>query len=162
MWFVRSKQWNHFGVGEPPVLVYLRDVHRGYGLLTHGQMRPIAGLLLRPALRSWHTCRHRSVRRSASSKQAAACRLPQSRTPSAPSATASCSGLRLAWAFMTEESSAGTHLALLSASSKVCRPFGLTTITWIAYKKVLDRTISWAMDSSRNTVFDPLRNTERS
>ena len=33
---------NHFGAGAPPIVVYFSgdwDVHWGYGLLTHGQMR---------------------------------------------------------------------------------------------------------------------------
>ena len=32
---------SHFGEGAPPILVYFsgeRDVHWGYGILTHGQM----------------------------------------------------------------------------------------------------------------------------
>ena len=36
-----QNQWYHFGVGAPPILVYFSwdwDVHRGYGLSTHGQM----------------------------------------------------------------------------------------------------------------------------
>ena len=38
---VGQNQWYHFGVGAPPILVYFsgaRDVHRGYGTLTHGHM----------------------------------------------------------------------------------------------------------------------------
>ena len=38
---VGQNQWYHFGVGAPPILVYIRgdwDVHWGYGILTHGQM----------------------------------------------------------------------------------------------------------------------------
>ena len=39
---VGQKQWYHFGVGAPPILVYFTgdwDVHWGYGILTHGHMR---------------------------------------------------------------------------------------------------------------------------
>ena len=35
-----QNQWNHFGTGAPPILVYFSgdwDVHWGYGVLTHGQ-----------------------------------------------------------------------------------------------------------------------------
>ena len=35
-----QNQWCHFGVGAPPILIYLSwdwDVHWGYGILTHGQ-----------------------------------------------------------------------------------------------------------------------------
>ena len=38
---VGQNQWYHFGVGAPPILVYVSgdwDVHWGYGLLTHGHM----------------------------------------------------------------------------------------------------------------------------
>ena len=38
---VGQNQWYHFGVGAPPVLVYLSgdsDVHWGYGILTHGHV----------------------------------------------------------------------------------------------------------------------------
>ena len=38
---VGQKQWYHFGIGAPPILVYISgdwDVHWGYGLLTHGQV----------------------------------------------------------------------------------------------------------------------------
>ena len=38
-WF--QNQWQHFGIGAPPILVYFSgdwDVHWGYGVLTHGQM----------------------------------------------------------------------------------------------------------------------------
>ena len=37
-----QNQWYHFGVGAPPILVYFSgdwDVHWGYGILTHGQIR---------------------------------------------------------------------------------------------------------------------------
>ena len=36
---VAQNQWYHFGVGAPPILEYFSgdsDVHRGYGLSTHG------------------------------------------------------------------------------------------------------------------------------
>ena len=36
-----QKQWYHFGVGAPPILVYFGggwDVHWGYGILAHGYM----------------------------------------------------------------------------------------------------------------------------
>ena len=36
-----SNQWYHFGVGAPPIFVYFSgdwDVHRGYWILTHGQL----------------------------------------------------------------------------------------------------------------------------
>ena len=36
-----QNQWDHFGGGAPPILVYFSwdwDVHRGYGILTHGHM----------------------------------------------------------------------------------------------------------------------------
>ena len=36
-----QNQWYHFGVGAPPILVYLSgdwDVHWGYGVLTHGHL----------------------------------------------------------------------------------------------------------------------------
>ena len=39
---VGQNNWYHFGVGAPPILVYLSgdwDVHWGHGLLTHGNMR---------------------------------------------------------------------------------------------------------------------------
>ena len=39
---VGQNQWDPiFGVGEPPILVHFSgdgDVHRGYGVLTHGQL----------------------------------------------------------------------------------------------------------------------------
>ena len=38
---VGQTQWYHFGVSAPPILVYFSgdwDVHRGYGLWTHGHM----------------------------------------------------------------------------------------------------------------------------
>ena len=40
---VGQNQWYHFGVGAPPILVYFsgdRDVHWGYGILTHGHIDP--------------------------------------------------------------------------------------------------------------------------
>ena len=36
-----THRWYHFGVGAPPILVYVSgdwDVHWGLGLLTHGQI----------------------------------------------------------------------------------------------------------------------------
>ena len=39
---VGQNQWYHFGVGALPILVNFSgdwDVHRGYGLLTHGHMQ---------------------------------------------------------------------------------------------------------------------------
>ena len=36
-----QNQWYHFGIGAPPILVYFSpdwDVHRGYGVLTHGHI----------------------------------------------------------------------------------------------------------------------------
>ena len=38
---VGQNQWYLFGVGAPPILVYFngdRDVHWGYGILTHGHI----------------------------------------------------------------------------------------------------------------------------
>ena len=39
---VGQNQWYHFGVGAPPILIYFSgdwDVHWGYGILTHGEVR---------------------------------------------------------------------------------------------------------------------------
>ena len=50
---VGQKQWYHFGVGAPPILVYFSgdwDVHWGYGILTHGHMAvEPSHLLARPS-----------------------------------------------------------------------------------------------------------------
>ena len=43
--FLGQNQWYHFGVGAPPILVYL-DVHWGCGLLTHGHMFAIVSKVL--------------------------------------------------------------------------------------------------------------------
>ena len=48
-WLWLSKPMvSHFGVGSPPILVDFSgdwDVHWGYGILTHGQIRPNRALL---------------------------------------------------------------------------------------------------------------------
>ena len=39
---VKTVLGSHFGVGAPPILVYFsgdRDVHWGYGVLTHGHVQ---------------------------------------------------------------------------------------------------------------------------
>ena len=48
---VVQNQWYRFGVGPPPVLVYFSgdwDVHRGYGILTHGQIDSLPSLASSP------------------------------------------------------------------------------------------------------------------
>ena len=58
---VGQNQWHHFGVGAPPILVYLSrdwDVHWGYGLLTHGHMASslyLESIKCQSARRSPHT-----------------------------------------------------------------------------------------------------------
>ena len=44
-----QNQWYHFGIGAPLILVYFSgdwDVHWGYGVLTHGQLKPPFSALL--------------------------------------------------------------------------------------------------------------------
>ena len=48
-----QNQWYHFGIGAPPILVYVSgvwDVHWGYGILPHGHITWLVDVLFFPPL----------------------------------------------------------------------------------------------------------------